>query len=139
MKENPDIICCSCGVATLKDYKSDNLAELLRTELYNLKGEYPKIVLSNVHRKKLDPNRAVDEATFGQLVPMMVYDWYHGNISEAISVLGGTAGLLLDIHGYSNDNSIDWTELGKHVSELCSEMQSDREPVHLMTSTICAK
>ena len=90
------------------------MAHLLRQEIYKLKNEYPKLVVNNIHRTKLDANRAKDEATFGETVPTIVYDWYHGNISAGIASFAGTRGLLIDVHGYSTTSSsaAKWTLLG---------------------------
>ena len=98
------------------------MARLLHREIYKLKNEYPKFVISNINRIKLDPNRARDEATFGETVPTIVYDWYHGNISAGIQLFGGAPGargLVIDVHGYSTHSSsaAKWTLLGKNNHE----------------------
>ena len=98
---------------TTKDYKTDDIAAQLWQEIYALKGEYPKMVISNIHRKKLDPNRKEDEATLGEPLSTTVYHWYHGNISAGICMFGGANGILFDIHGYNNANDQDRAMLGK--------------------------
>ena len=97
-------------VSTVSDWQTDDLAQRIRQEIYNIKGDWPKLVVCNVHRSKLDANREREAATFNQTIPMAVYDEYHASISEAVSLLSGP-GLLLDIHGYGS-NSVSWTILG---------------------------
>ena len=96
------------------------MARLLHQEIYKLKDEYPKIVVNNLHRTKLDPNRARDEATFDETIPTIVYDWYQGNISAGIQSFGGARGLVIDVHGYSTSSSsaAKWTLLGKTTLNL---------------------
>lgn len=93
----------NCKVSTVRDFKTDVIATLLREEIHTLTQEYPKIVVNNIHRSKLDPNRAEQEGTFGQSLPQTVYNWYHGNISLGIAGFGGSPGLLIDVHGYNDD------------------------------------
>ena len=97
----------------MADWQTDDLTHRLRLEINKLKDDWPKMVINNIHRKKLDANREVGEATFNEEIPMTVYGWYHGNISAGISMFGGAPGILFDIHGYSNGNEKDWTMLGK--------------------------
>ena len=108
-----NFVLCSCDVLTLADWQTDDLTHRLHSEIYNLINDWPKIVINNVHRKKLDANRERDEATFGEEIPGMVYDLYHSNISVGVSMFGGEPGIIFDIHGYSNENERDWTMLGK--------------------------
>ena len=109
---------CSCGVVTLSDYQTDDLTHRLHSEIYNLKQKWPKIIINNVHRKKVDANRERGEATFSEEVPEIVYDLYHTNISAGISMFGGEPGIIFDIHGYSDGNENGLALLGNEFNQI---------------------
>lgn len=117
----------NCGVLTLADWQTDDLTHRLRLEINKLKHDWPKMVINNIHRKKLDANREVGEATFNEEIPMTVYGWYHGNISAGISMFNGAPGILFDIHGYSNGNEKDWTMLGYLISKSALNNLNDND------------
>ncbi|XP_013421262.1 uncharacterized protein LOC106181434 [Lingula anatina] len=78
-----------------------------------LTGIKPHLIISNLHRVKMDPNRSVNEAAFGVPNAMQAYREYHSFIREAYGRVRG-AGLFIDIHGQSHPNR--WIELGYLVS-----------------------
>ena len=88
---------------------TDRVFEHIRT----CTGHTPIMVVNNLYRGKLDPNRDEDSATYGEEIPKLVRNWYLGNISKAIDDCGGYPVLMLDIHGYSDDY-VDRTLLGKY-------------------------
>lgn len=65
-------------------------------------------------RAKLDPNREVDEATFGNPLTIKNYEYFHGKIEESKAELQKVKGyrgcLIIDLHGQSHPHNL--TELG---------------------------
>ena len=72
-------------------------------------GEYPYVIINNLHRSKLDANRDKPEATFGEEVPEVAWNEYHNFIDRAKAEISGP-GLFIDVHGHGHDNN--WAELG---------------------------
>ena len=89
------------------------LTYLFAYEIQKLAGKLPHLVINNLHREKLDPNRPRAEATFDDPNADLAYTTYHENIEKAKSSFDGP-GLFLDIHGHGHD--IQRTELGYQVS-----------------------
>ena len=71
---------------------------------------------SNLHRRKLDANRELNEATFNVPDAKRAYKDYHGFIKKAINAIGHDHdhhGLILDIHGQNHTTCVgERTELG---------------------------
>jgi len=93
------------------DFNTQELTYELREALCaRFNGRCPASVVSLLHRRKLDPNREVDEATFGVPLAVEVYDEYHGYVTAERTALGDTRGLYIDIHGHGH--TIQRAELG---------------------------
>ena len=82
----------------------------------NSGGLYPHIVYSNLHRRKLDPNRDITEGAQGDLGAIQAYNAYHKFIQTAVDTVEAyfDSGLLLDMHGHGHD--IQRIELGYLLS-----------------------
>ena len=105
-----------CDATTATDLYTMELTNKIREELFALTGEYPTVVINLLDRSKLDANRDIDEATFGD--PTAEEAWYefHACIDNAKNAMiaAGERGLFFDIHGHGH--SIDWAELGYLLS-----------------------
>jgi len=77
-------------------------------------GRCPAAVINLLHRVKLDANRPVDDATFGEQLAVEAYNEYHGYISAERSRMGATPALYIDLHAHGH--SIQRTLLGYLVS-----------------------
>jgi hypothetical protein len=81
-------------------------------------GKYPYFVGNRLNRTKLDANREIKEATFGDPVAVSNNRYYHHKIANAIADLvasGAYAGVLvIDIHGQSHSHNL--TELGYNIT-----------------------
>lgn len=87
----------------------------LRDEICRITGgQCPAVILSNLHRSRLDPNREVNEATFNVEEMVEAYNEYMGSIEAAQSEIQIGRGLLLDIHGHGH--AIQRAELGYTVT-----------------------
>ena len=113
-----------CGIVTTPEPRSDDIARLLYDNIYKKETEYPKLVINEVHRSKLDVNDEQEAGTLNQDLSMAIYDRYQSLISEAIESFNGDnkRGLLVSVHTYCDDE-IAWTSLGKkrkmsHVMRL---------------------
>ena len=106
-----------CDQRIENDALTLNLATRVSDHIKECTGHAPIMVINNLHRSKLDPNRDIAPGTFGEEIPTRVFHWYHDNITQAIDEVTDTSnsiqrGLLLDIHGY-NDPYADRALLGK--------------------------
>ena len=126
---------CSCEVKISSDFKTDDMAHRVYKEIHKLTGEYPKIVVNNIHRCKLDPNRPEDAATFGQTVPTVVYNWFYGNISHGIALSNDAPVFVADLHGYS-DEDVTATLLGivSFLFESLTLLQSEMPKLHRVSA-----
>lgn len=129
---NPDWVC-------LADSYTLNVAESITTSLGNANGgKCPWVVISHLHRSKLDPNREVGEAADGDANAVAAYNEFHAFITAAqIKVYNlhgddgdGIKGMLLDLHGYSgtawNASGAGYTQYGYRLLE--STLEQDPLP-----------
>jgi N-formylglutamate amidohydrolase len=101
---------------TAQDRNTRELTLAIREALFARTGAYPHVVLSNLHRIKLDPNREIVEAAQGN--PEAERAWWEfqvfaeeaGNLVEEAS----GEGLHLDIHGHGHE--INRLEIGYMLS-----------------------
>lgn len=105
------------GYGTMaQDRNTKELSLAIREAVFDLTGGYPHVVISNLHRRKLDPNREIVEAAQGN--PHAERAWWEFEIfgdeaGEAVEAAFGE-GLHLDIHGHAHD--IPRVELGYLLS-----------------------
>lgn len=98
------------GVTT-QDARTEELARELAEELAARTGRYPHLVISHLHRSKLDPNREIVEAAQGDPRAEQAWREFHAYIDFATSVIetdwGG--GVYLDLHGHGHAIArIEW-------------------------------
>jgi hypothetical protein len=113
--EPADIPTRSWGT-TVQDRNTKELTLAIRDALFSRTGAYPHVIISNLHRRKLDPNREIVEAAQGN--PDAERAWWEFQMfaeeaGELVEEASG-AGLHLDIHGHGHD--IDRLELGYLLS-----------------------
>ena len=99
---------------TLKrDTNTYELAIELAAAIEKRTGKTPFLVTNRLHRVKMDPNLAIEEATQGGVFAAVVYRAYHKALEEscqqALQIGGGDA-LLIDLHGHAHPD--DWIEVG---------------------------
>ena len=98
-----------CGVKTLRDAYTKEIAICLRNTINlfnNNKSNIPHLVISELYREKLDPNREIGEATLYNDQAIQVYNDIHFKFMQqaknaTIDQCG--FGLVFDIHGQSNN------------------------------------
>lgn len=101
---------------TARDRNTIELSMAIREAVFARTGGYPHVVISNLHRRKLDPNREIVEAAQGN--PDAERAWWEFQIfaDEAGDLVADEfgEGLNLDIHGHGHD--IDRVEIGYLLS-----------------------
>ena len=66
-----------CGATTVRDSFTQELTRLIREDLFELTGSYPTMVINLLSRVKLDANRDINEATFGEEGAVLAWEEYH--------------------------------------------------------------
>ena len=98
-----------CSVKTLGDRYTSEMAELIFEHVRMLTKATPYLIINNLHRKKMDANREVNEATLGNSNAQNVYYEYHNITAKSCRSVQnqfGQGGLLIDIHGHSHDKAL---------------------------------
>ena len=97
---------------TVRDVNTDLLARAMADSIAARFGARPHLVLSALHRRKLDPNRELEEAAQGNARAEHAWREYHGFLEHAKERLrtSAGAGFYLDIHGHGHP--IERLELG---------------------------
>lgn len=97
---------------TSKDVFTQELTLALSDALYAATGRRPHVILSHLHRRKLDPNREIKEAAAGQPAAEQAWREFHDFIRRANAAAVSRHGFafLVDIHGHAHP--IPRVELG---------------------------
>jgi len=86
------------------DTKCIEIAKMIKDSIFAITGKYPYIILNNLKRSKLDPNREEFEATCGDSVSLPYYYEYHKFIDSAKAMVMQQfgKGLYIDLHGHNH-------------------------------------
>lgn len=87
-----------CKVSTKGDMQTQDIAKQVVTAFHALTGRTMHLVISNLHRSRMDPNREVVEATQNNTKAVQAYNEFHGAIRSAIQTFGEQPGILVDLH-----------------------------------------
>jgi Secretion system C-terminal sorting domain len=105
----PDRTCTNCTIA--RDLSTRPLAEAMSAAIEARFGCKPHLIFTTLHRKKLDANRDIGEASLGNLPSEIAWHDYH-NFVEAVRkniVSTQNRGILIDVHGHGHDiDRIEW-------------------------------
>ncbi len=98
------------------DVYTKETALAIRDAVLNFTGHYPHIIISNLKRLKLDPNREIVEAAQGNQWAEQAWNEYHGFIEIAKDTITANfgKGLYVDIHGHGH--ALKRLELGYLLS-----------------------
>ncbi|MEE9408631.1 MAG: T9SS type A sorting domain-containing protein [Polaribacter sp.] len=93
----------NCG-SDERDDNTDILIREIQKRSYEQYGLYPHIIINNLHRSKLDPNRDRAEATCNSTGADKYYDAFHNFIDTASADVDAKfgKGLYIDLHGQSH-------------------------------------
>ena len=108
--DNPDIPPRTYGISEGDDHTKE-LSEAVTSAICRSLGKCPHLIISDLKRSKLDPNRDIQEAAQGDPKAEEAWREYHGFIDEAKAKEG--LGLVIDLHGQSHRKNS--TELGYHA------------------------
>ena len=88
----------------VEDDNTDILIRVIQKEIFELTGGYPHIIINNLSRSKLDPNRKRSTATCGFAATEPYFDAYHGFIDKASAKVTADygKGIYIDLHGQSH-------------------------------------
>ncbi len=102
--------------ATARDRQTQELARAVRTAFHDRFGGWPQVVISHLHRIKLDPNREIEEAAQGNPYAEWAWEEFHGFIEDAREAVAEQhgRGFYVDLHGHGH--AIQRLELGYLLS-----------------------
>lgn len=108
----PDEIATRTWGVTGADTNTRQLTLAIADEINARTGRYPHVIISHLHRSKLDPNREIVEAAQGDPYSEIAWHDFHGFIEQArrASAADFGFGFLIDIHGHAH--SVQRIELG---------------------------
>jgi len=104
-----------CNAVTYSDKNTQKIGRSTANHFQQLTGTSPHLIISNLHRSKLDPNRPIlsetkgNEAAQGDPIAEIAYNDFHETIKRVRSSLKGP-GLLIDLHGQTHKQNS--SELG---------------------------
>lgn len=104
------------GASTVQDGFTLELAQAIDS-MYALNHACrPHIIISHLHRRKLDPNRDSSEASCDDARSMAVWRAFHGFVQAARDTVQQKygKGLLLDLHGHAH--TLERIELGYQLT-----------------------
>ncbi len=127
----PERPCLNC--AKNQDIYTIEIGIGIRDAIYRLTGYYPYVIVNNLHRTRLDPNRNIEEAADGDINAEEAWHQFQDYIDTAraqVTRIYGK-GLYIDLHGHRH--AVRRTELGYLLS--AEELQFDDEILDLGTFT----
>jgi N-formylglutamate amidohydrolase len=120
--ELPDRI---SGTLSRYDTNTLELGRGIAAMLFEKTGRSPFLIITHVHRKKLDTNRDVLEAAQDDPAATRAWEEYHQFIDEAKRDVAAAfgAGLMVDLHGHRAERK--WVELGYLLTEAQLALPDD--------------
>lgn len=102
--------------ATGADLNTKDLTLRVADALEALTGRRPHVIVSNLHRSKLDPNRDIEEAAQGVVHAERAWYEYHNWIETASAIVARDhgRGFYVDMHGHGHE--IQRLEIGYLLS-----------------------
>lgn len=106
----PDRPCVRCSKNS--DVFTIEIGSDIRQFIFDKTGFYPYVIISHLHRTRLDPNRDIAEAASGNIHAELAWKEFHKFIDIAIQKVEQDfgKGLYIDLHGHRH--SIKRLELG---------------------------
>jgi hypothetical protein len=125
--EIPERPCVNCSKN--QDIFTLEIGMGIRDAIFRQTGHYPYVIINNLHRTRLDPNRNISEASDGNKNAELVWHQFQNCIDSACSEVESKfgKGLYIDLHGHRH--LIKRTELGYLLSN--EELQLEDELLDL--------
>jgi len=105
-----DRACLGCNYSA--DFRTKELAIAVVEHISTITARKPHLIINNLHRSKLDPNRSVYKATQSENIKKY-YHQYHDYIEEATTQ--NNLVLYIDIHGQAHPHNM--IELGYNINK----------------------
>ncbi len=104
------------NAVTLNDHLSQAFVWDLAAALFEQTGRYPHVVVNELHRAKLDPNRDLTAGAQGAPAAVRAWHEYHGFLERATAAIEASAGRghYFDLHTHGRPDR--WFELGYGLS-----------------------
>jgi len=99
-----------CTIGDVADSQTQSIGRTVLKYFKKLTGKTPHLIMSNLHRSVLDPNREIEEAAQGNERAVSAYKKFHQKIETVKKTFGEMPGLLIDIHGQAHKKN--QTEIG---------------------------
>jgi hypothetical protein len=116
----PDRVASACGGAatTVTDANTSDLVRAMQQKFFTRFGVYPHVVISNLSRRKLDPNRTTLEAACGNAEALVAFNEWHAFIDSAKATVLRTTGKgwYMDMHGHGH--AVQRLELGYLLTDI---------------------
>ena len=121
--EIPERPCSNC--AKHQDIFTIEIGIAIRNTIFQMTGFYPYVIINNLHRTRLDPNRNISEAADGNKKAELVWAEFQNSIDTANAQVMKRfgKGLYIDLHGHRHD--IKRTELGYLLSSEELQLEDD--------------
>ncbi|WP_460218010.1 T9SS type A sorting domain-containing protein [Psychroserpens sp. MEBiC05023] len=105
----------TCGTNE-RDDNTEILVRRIQDEIYARTGGYAHVIINNLHRSKVDPNRMVSEGSCGNSHAASYWSDFHNYINDASQAVEANwgKGLYIDLHGQSH--TIPRIEIGYNIS-----------------------
>ncbi|WP_395740534.1 hypothetical protein [Prosthecobacter sp.] len=86
------------------DANTQELARAFAEAVHARTGRHMHLIISNLHRKELDPNREIVEAAQGSPIAEKAWNEYHGFVAQACAATVKQHGVafFIDLHGQSH-------------------------------------
>lgn len=107
-----------------RDIRTHDFSLSLYNSIKQITGKAPYLIISRLHRNRLDLNRDIVEGAQGNKDAIKHYNEYHGFIERAKCLIG-KKGLFIDFHGHAHEKQrleigymLSGSELNKSDYEL---------------------
>ncbi len=126
---------------TSRDRQTQELIRVIGAAIHDRTGRHPHLVVSRLHRSKLDPNRDIDEAAQGNPFAEWAWNEFHGFIEAAEQAVEEEygKGFYIDLHGHGHDIQrlelgylLSATDLARSDAELAQPEYVDRSSIHTL-------
>lgn len=121
--EIPERPCTNC--AKHQDIFTIEIGLSIRNYIFQKTGLYPYVIINNLHRTRLDPNRNISEAADGNKNAELAWTSFQSAIDSANAEVKKKfgKGLYIDLHGHRHE--LRRTELGYLLSSEELQMDDD--------------
>ncbi|WP_299275715.1 T9SS type A sorting domain-containing protein [uncultured Psychroserpens sp.] len=112
---DPNLPDRTCGTNE-RDDNTDVLIRRIQDEIYAQTGGYAHIIINNLHRSKMDPNRMPSEASCGNSHAASYWSDFQYFINDASASVEANwgKGLYIDLHGQSH--TVPRIEIGYNIT-----------------------